>query len=319
MEANSFKKIGIGIAFALSACLIWGVIFVVPQFMPSFNAIEVSSGRYVLYGLLSSFLFLRLQFIKKRKYPFSIWKKAFLYSLIFAVGYYPCVVLGARFSSPAICALIMGIAPISIALYGNWKEKECTYKSLFFPSLLILIGLVLVNAPAFQSAIPSTYLIGLGSCIIALSAWSWYVVANARFLKRTPEMLSSEWATLNGICTFFWILLFLAATACFSSESIQIKKYIGLHPEAIAFLSGSAILGIVCSFIAFALWNRATLYLPVSLAGQLTVFETIFGLVYIYALEARMPPLFECIGIIFFLAAIVYGIRKASQITVRID
>lgn len=302
-----------GIAFALAACLIWGLIFIVPQFMEGFTSIEVAMGRYLFYGIVSFLLFLRMRLKGIGIYPLSIWKKSFLYSLIFAVGYYPCVVLGLRYSTPPICALIMGIGPITIALYGNWKEKDCSPKSLIFPSIFIFMGLLLINAPALkQTTAPSTYFIGLAACFCALITWSWYVVANARFLKDNKEVKSSDWATLNGVSTLLCVLVGLVVAACFSTEALQLNKYETLTPQLTKFLIGSSILGVICSWVGIFLWNRATLYLPVSLAGQLTIFETIFGLLFIYLLEQRLPPVLEWIGIALFLAAIAYGIRKFS-------
>ena len=136
-----------GIIFALGACLIWGLIFVVPEFMDGFSSIEVALGRYLVYGTLSSLIFLKLRSGGKCIYPFKIWIRAIIYSLFTSIGYYTFVVLGLRFATPAICALVLGLGPITIALYGNFTEKEIPYKSLIVPSILIVIGLIAINYP----------------------------------------------------------------------------------------------------------------------------------------------------------------------------
>ncbi len=295
-----------GICFVLAACLIWGLIFVVPQFMEGFNSIEIATARYFFYGLISLCLF----FKATPKYPLHVWKKSLLYSLIYAIGYYPCVILGLRYASPPICALIMGIGPITIALYG--KEKECSYRSLLIPSFLILLGLGFINGPALlTSETPSTYFLGLTTCFIALFTFSWYVVANARFLKSHREITSSGWSTLNGVTTLFWVILFVLGSALFFN--IEMGKYLAFTPQLGSFLLGAAVLGVICSWVGIFLWNKATLYLPVSFAGQLTIFETIFGLVFIYLLEQRLPTTLESTGIAFFLIAIGEGIRQSSK------
>jgi drug/metabolite transporter (DMT)-like permease len=76
---------------------------------------------------------------------------------------------------------------------------------------------------------------------------------------------------------------------------------------------GSAVLGVLCSWLGSFLWNRACLHLPVSLAGQLTIFETLFGISFVYIFEQRFPPTMEFLGICFLLTAILYGIRASSQ------
>lgn len=124
-----------GIVYALSACLIWGLIFIIPQFMSSYSSIEITLGRYLFYGGLSSLLLLKARLKGFCCYPRSVWIKA-LY-LSFLSGYYLWVVLAIRYASPEICALVLGTSPITIAFYGNWTQQEGNFKLLILPSLLI--------------------------------------------------------------------------------------------------------------------------------------------------------------------------------------
>jgi drug/metabolite transporter (DMT)-like permease len=298
-----------GIVFALAACFIWGLIFIVPLFMDGFSAIEVALGRFSFYGTVSVLILLKAQLQNSGRYPLSIWVKAAFFSLLTTIGYYTFLVLGLRYATPAICALILGISPITIAFYGNWKQRECSFKSLILPSVLIFIGLVIINTPhILESESPSTFALGLLFVLAALLIWSWFVVANSRFLKDHPEIKSSDWATLIGVASLGWALLFgLALTL--HGDFIQLDKYTTWNPALMKYLAGSAVLGLLCSWVGGYLWNRASLYLPVSLAGQLTIFETIFGLLYVCLLDKRIPPSFECIGIALLLIAIFYGIR----------
>src|SRR5690242_14302842 len=136
-----------GITYALVACLIWGLIFVVPGFMQGFHPFEIALGRYFFYGLISLPIFLGLTLRKKRSYPWKIWFTAFQFTLFSSFIYYTCTVFALQNATPAITALILGIAPITISIYGNWKQRECSFKSLIFPSVLIFIGLALINIP----------------------------------------------------------------------------------------------------------------------------------------------------------------------------
>lgn len=303
-----------GIVFALGACFIWGLIFVVPQFMSSFSSIEITLGRYLFYGTVSTLIFCKSKFQGRCRYPRSIWMKALTFSLISTIGYYSFVVLALRYSTPAICALILGISPITIAFYGNWKEKETTFRSLIIPSLLILFGLILINIPHFEtSASPTSYFLGLICSFLALIAWSWYVVANSRFLKQHPDVRSSDWSTLIGVATLFWVMVITLLLTLFFENQLHLEKYFTPTREVTHFLIGSAILGLLCSWLGAFLWNRASLHLPVSFAGQLTIFETIFGVIFVYTLQQQLPPLMEGIGILFLLIAIVYGIRQFAR------
>ncbi len=239
-----------GIVYALIACLIWGLIFVVPQFMDGFNSLEVALGRYFFYGIFSLLIFAKVKLNGKLNYPLSYWKKALVFSLIITIGYYPFVVLSLRYSSPAICALILGISPITIAFYGNWQLKECNYRTLFFPAILILSGMILINAPHFiHEVFPTSHFQGLVCALLALTTWTWYAVENAKILKNHPELASSDWSTMIGVTTLFWVGIFTFFYAFFFTEYLEIDKYLTLNTGWIKFIIGSAVLGFICSWV----------------------------------------------------------------------
>lgn len=299
-----------GIFFALGACLIWGLIFVIPQFMTGFSAIEVALGRYFLYGLVSSAIFLK----GRLNHPRSTWFKALYFSLIATIGYYTAVVLALRYSSPAVCALTLGLSPVTIAFYGNWREREISFKRLILPSLLILSGLTIINIPHLNAG-PSlfSYGVGLGFSFFALALWSWYAVANSRFLKENPKVSSSDWSTLIGVSTLLWVILLATLLALFFK--LETGKYFTYSKELRNFLIGSAVLGFLSSWVGAFLWNQASVRLPVSLAGQLTIFETIFGALFVYLISQSAPPMVEIVGIAILFAAIFYGIKSFGSLS----
>lgn len=282
--------------------------------MTGFTPIEIALGRYFVYGIVSSLIFLKAILQGTFRYPKPIWIKALYFSLFSTIGYYTCVVLALRYSSPAVCALILGVSPIAIAFYGNWRQKETSFRSLIIPSILILVGLVVINVPHLEtSASPSCYALGLLFSFFALSAWSWYVVANSRFLKHHPEVRSSDWSTLVGVVTLFWVAFFALILTVFFPNQMHLKKYFIINDELTRFFIGSAILGLLCSWVGTILWNKASLCLPVSLAGQLTIFETVFGVLFVYTLSQSVPSLMETMGIVILMSAVIYGISQFAK------
>lgn len=299
-----------GILYALIACFIWGQVFIVPGLIPAFSSIEIALGRYIVYGLLSLVIFLRLRLRGESRYTKEVWAKSLIYSLVITVGYYTCLVLAVRYLNPAICALILGTTPIIIAFYGNWKQKEISYRSLILPSTLIVIGLAIINVPHLQkSASPLSFLLGLFFALLALIGWCWYVVANARLLKSHPHIDAAHWNNIMGVSSLFWVVVF--ATIFYSQ--IQLDAYFTWNEDLKRYILGCSSLGVLCSWVATNLWNKASLELPVSLAGQLTIFETIFGALFFYTLQREWPPLMELLGIGLFLFAVLFGIRQSSK------
>lgn len=311
-----------GIAFALSACLIWSLIFIIPYLIEGFDAFEVVFGRHFIYGLLSCTLLLFYSRKTSLRYSSKIWKKAFLFAFMANILYYTSVVVGVRFASPALTALLLGISPITICLYGNWREKDCPFHKLFLPSAMILLGLFLINIPiVLQSKSETDYIenfIGIFAASIALVLWSWYVVANSRFLKNNTNIAPQAWSTLMGTATFIWVII-LGSIYEGIFNTTGWDKFTTMTPALWKFLGGSIILGVLCSWLGAYLWNSASALLPVSLAGLLTIFETLFGLVFFYLLEYRTPPILELFGIILLISAVVYGVNSFSVEIARCD
>lgn len=237
-----------------------------------------------------------------------------MFSLISTIVYYFSVVLALRYSTPAVCTLILGISPITIAFYGSWKEKNFCFKSLIPTSLLIILGIVIVNIPKFQlNESSSEYGLGLIFSVVALVAWSLYVVENSKFLKSNPQVSSNDWTTLIGVSTLGWVIFFGLISAFVFANAIEFDKYSYLNQSFIRFAIGCSVLGILCSWLGSYLWNQASFYLPVTLAGQLTIFETIFGVLFVYLLAGEMPLQLECIGIVILLGAVIYGIKVSNK------
>ncbi len=300
-----------GIVFALAACFVWGLTFVIPEFESSFTPIEIALGRYFMFGLLSLLIFSVSWRRGMLRYPFAIWKKALLFALASNIGCYTLLVLGVRYSSAEISALIVGIAPVTIAFYGNWKRKEGRFRELILPSMLIITGLLSINGfPFSEGGVVWTYALGMLCCCGTLVAWSWFVVVNATFVKEHPEVSASDWTTLMGVSTLIWVMVLTVAIALFFHSHINFEKYLYLNDALIGFIVGCVVLGLVCSGLGAWFWNRASYHLPVSLAGQLTVFQVIFGLLFAYSVDRRLPPLTESVGILLFLAAVCYDLRS---------
>lgn len=304
-------KTFLGIAAVLLACLCWGLIFVVPLFVQQFGSIEIALGRYLCYGLFSLLFLLLTRPKMLRNTSREIWIQAGSFALIMNFGYYISLILGLRYASPAIIALIIGVSPITIAIYGGYKEGEIKFKKLVKPSLLIFSGLICVNLYPLMfetsSFVLSEYLFGLFCGFFSLAVWTWYAVANVQFLQKYPQLDASNWTTILGVSTFFWALAGLFIRF-WLAEPEERMRFATMDDELQTYLICCLVLGVMCSWVGFYLWNVASAALPVSLAGQLTIFETIFGLVYVYLFEARWPTVLELAGIFLMLGGIVIGV-----------
>jgi drug/metabolite transporter (DMT)-like permease len=312
-----------GILFALGACFLWGAIFIVPTFLPEFSLMEVALGRYFAYGILSLALFL----IKSPKnfinrYSLRVWTKAATFALVSNIIYYIGVVIGLRFATPPITVLVIGMCPILAALYGNFQSKEVSWKTLFLPCLCMTAGIFLVNVTEIHARLGGSlreYLFGLLGAAVALVSWSWYAVKNAQFLKENPTLPRTEWATLIGVTSLVWVTVFSALFAFGPHPLISLGKFAHFTPEVGHFLLGISILGILCAWLGCFLWNHASTLLPMTLMGPFIIFETIFGLCFVFVVAARLPSVLESLGIILMLGGIIAAVlslrKKPEHVT----
>lgn len=305
-----FKQLN-AVLLVILACLLWGTIFIVPQFMKNFTPLEIALGRYFWFGAISLAIILYAKRSLLKKTNCKTYWTAFYYCLIMNFAYYCSLNTALRCCNPAVITLLIGISPITIALYGNWREGEGQGKRLIVPSILIFMGLILVNVEAiieeFQVDSVHEYFVGLCCGVLSLSIWTWYAVANARFLRKNPDIDSGDWTIIIGLATFFCASVGIFLHLHYS-EPVELEKFSLYNMDFWYFIAGCIMVALFCSWMAYSLWNYASRYVPISLMGQLAVFETIFGLCFVYLVDGGSPTTLEFWGMIIMLSGVILGI-----------
>lgn len=306
---------GSSILSIVFACLCWGLVFVLPSWIKGFGPIEISIGRFFVYGFVC-LLWLLLTKRHLMKESFFYWKKAAIYGFSSTLLCYTCMMFGMKYATPAMTTLIYAMSPMTIAFFGNFKKKEYSYKKFAVPSLLMFLGIIISNLGAFQGTKDSVllYIVGLLAAMGGLASWTWYAVDNSGFMEKNPQIKVNDWSVMMGSSTFFLVLALAGISLCFSSD---ISHMFRVESGAGRFLVGCIMLGTVSTSFAFYFWNQGAKKLPISLVGQLMMLEVIFGLLLLYLFEQRIPSLSEILGIVFMLSGVIIGSRllmgKQSQ------
>ncbi|MCC6274719.1 MAG: DMT family transporter [Leptospiraceae bacterium] len=298
----------LGVIYAILACAAWAVAYVTPVYLSFFSPVEIVFFRYAIYGIISSFFF-----VLNGKKIFHT-KKIFFTSVLFALSsnifYYILLVIGMRLAGEEIAIVIIGILPLTVTYFGNLSEKYIPVKKIAMPLFYILAGLLVVNVARTGILHSEINISVLGYlCLFgAVILWTWFGVANTNFLKTHRQISSMEWANATGATTLMTTLLFAIPFFLFSDQHRLDTLCATLKRESslIHFL----ILAIFPSFLAGILWNKASKALPISISGQLTILETVFGVTYIYIAKKEWPGGFELAGI----ALILFGIRSSLLI-----
>ena len=326
-----------GIALAVAANLFWGLAFLIPRILSCFTPVEITLGRYFFYGLISFILFLVLERKHSWIYDFKIWSTSFIFAFAANIGYYFFLVYGVRYADAEITSLIIGILPITVSIYGNFLEREYPFSKLLPSILMISIGIFIIHNLNFaghenpEQVFGNQYYLGLLSPFVSLIVWTWYCVANSSFLKKNPHILSSTWSTLIGVNTLIQSLTILVILMVTDNDIVMnFDKYLkfdsfnfdsfnfdgfdfdGFDHEIIIFLISSIILGVAVSWGGTLMWNKASTLLPISLAGQLIVIETISALSYVYIYDSHLPSFVEILGITMIIGGVILGIRNVQ-------
>ena len=295
----------IGVAAGNAAGLIRGLAFLVPVLLPGWSAIAVTTGRYLAYGLLSALLF-TMGGRTLRGLARQHWRPALAFAIAGNAGYYLLLVLGIDLIGAPITDIIIGCIPVVLALVANLTSHAYPWRKLALPMGLAAAGLLLATLPGSRgrpAAAAAGEVFGLLAAFGAVALWTWYGLANARFLSRHPEVPHVGWSTLVGLYTGAVTLISLPVT-------IAIHQIGSRGPHSIGWLiGGSIVLGVGVSWGATVLWNLASARLSTVLAGMLVNVETVAGYVYVYAARAQWPPLLQVLGFALLIVGVLIVVR----------
>ncbi|MDR0215682.1 MAG: DMT family transporter [Comamonas sp.] len=301
-----------GFGFALAACALWGAIFLVPVMLPEFSALQITFGRFVLYGVVALCVFLpqagrllpRLQAADVRH---LIWL-----ALTGNIVYFALVATSVQRIGMAVTSLIVGLVPITVPLLGRKTTGAIPLHRMLAPMALILAGIVLINAHAMTgepSAQAGRHLLGVVLAVLAVLSWSRYALDNTRYLAQS-RFNGTEWSTLWGlvvglISALLWALLWVLGPDS-HQPAIPAQRWQ-------LFWLLNLCIAIFSSWLGNWMWNAASQRLPITFVGQLLVFETLFALAYHFIYERRLPLPGELAPILLILAGIAWSLKRFQR------
>jgi drug/metabolite transporter (DMT)-like permease len=136
--------------------------------------------------------------------------------------------------------------------------------------------------------------------------WTWYALANARFLAARQDVSSAHWATVVGVATGAVTL----AVVPIAAVTGQLAAPATAHPGTGQLIAAVIILGVVVSWMGTWLWNQASSRLSPVLAGLLVNVETIAGFAYVYAAKLRWPPAGQLAGLVLLIIGVTLAVRR---------
>jgi drug/metabolite transporter (DMT)-like permease len=306
-----------GVLCGLLAGALWGMVFIVPVLLPAFSPLELALGRYITYGTIALGLMLpRLPGLVRRVTRADA-GALLRHALAGNIIYYMLLAYGVKLAGVAPTSLIIGVLPISVTLLGRNDHGAVPLARLIWPLLVVASGIACINVDAFRHADVAggsmvTTLAGMLCAAAALACWSWYTVDNTRYLKRHAHFSSAEWSALYGI-TSGLIALLLGAAAWAVQHSSASPADLTMAADSGrnwgVFWISNTLLALGASVIGNHLWNSASRRVPVTLSGQLILFETLFALLYGFVYAHRLPRGLELAAIGLLLAGVLWSVR----------
>ena len=290
--------------YGLAAGALWGIIFLPPLLLPAFPPLYLAAGRYLIYGLISCIMMLCCYRHVLRRVTRAELRTLFYISAFGSFVYYYCLAEAIRSAGVVFTSLIIGLSPVIPTLFDT-QQRPYSKVTLFAPLTLILLGIVCMQGPALLSGyLAPSDAYGIVYAFGALAAWCLSSICNTRFLRTTSRYTSHEWSLLTGVATGGVALLILPLLLL-APLPIQV-----LHTEDwLRFTAVAVIVAIVASILGNGLWNAASRRLPLSLGGQLIVFETVFAVLYGLLYMARWPRAEEVLAIVLILSGVLWSMH----------
>ena len=294
-----------GVLAGLGAGAFWGMAFVAPLMAPGFGSVDITVGRYLACAAFS-LLLIGWSFARGVG-QLPSWRQAGAalgLSVLGYTGYYLLLALAIQTAGATLPVLVIGTIPLWMMLLG--KPQHLRWAALWPGLALTAAGVALMMHASARGlgALPVGPAVWLGVAYAALATASWVLfgLLNARWLARHPEVPSTQWANWMGVAAGIGSLLIWALAGTDVSTLVA-------RPAFGTFVAVCVVTGIGAAWIASVLWNVASRRLSASLAGQLIVSETVFGLLYGFLWLAHWPAALQWLACALFVAGLLASIK----------
>lgn len=304
-----------GFLLAMVSMAFWGLAFVLPLFVTSFSSVEIAVGRFFVYGT-ASLVALVVYAMRGGTFPSrALWSRALLFSLTGFLLFYTLLVIGIKTLGGPMATMVMGLLPVCVSMYGNWRNQEFPLSLFLLPVAVIFTGLALIHGRDVLYSERQILEMGLGLSAVfgAVGCWCHYAVHNGRFLKANPQVRPELWSAFIGVFCLIGSLLLAFGYSWATQQPLKVFSVLTQRHELIAFFVVSLGLGLLASYLSTLFWNQASLLLPMSLLGQLVVFEILFGLFYVYLKEQTLPSPWEASGVALVLGGIILSFVRVRR------
>jgi drug/metabolite transporter (DMT)-like permease len=301
MHQNSGRSTLIGIVCGMGAGAVWGIVFLAPELVREFGPLHLTVGRYAAYGLISALLIAPRWTRLGPKITRREWVALAWLSLAGNTLYYVLLTSAVQTGGIVMTSLVIGFLPVAVTVIGS-RDHGAVPLSRLMPSLLLCAAGAICIGWQAQASPPSgstaAQIAGLLLAIGALVSWTSYAVWNRWWLSRLDSVSAQDWNLLTGIVTGAQALLLAPVALMLDAGPHQSAAWTQLAGVSIG-------VAVLASVVGNGLWNQMSRLLPLTLVGQMILFETLFALFYGFLWEQRLPTTIETAAFAFVVLSVV--------------
>ncbi|WP_298183034.1 DMT family transporter [uncultured Pseudomonas sp.] len=291
---------------------LWGAVIVAPALIPDVHPVVISCVRFLLYGLFATLIALPNARALISRLTRQDQRLLLELALTGNLVYFILLSAAVQHAGVATASLINGLIPVAVMLMGR-RFSHVSGRSMFISLALICTGILWINLPAVTAVIRGEgsmrQVMGAAYAGLGVLSWSWFALRNAHQLK-TGRFTAGEWSTLLGITTGFAALLMSALVVLVQPELLPTDLAL---ERLTLFMLTALFMAIGGSWVANTLWNASAQRLPVSIGGQLIVFESLCALLYSFLIAWALPSTGEVLGISLVLGGVFWTIRAERR------
>ena len=300
-DEAGISRTTLGIACGMGAGALWGLVFLAPELVRDFTPLQLAIGRYLAYGIISALLIAPRWRALVGTLAKPDWLALVWLSLAGNTLYYFLLSTAVQNAGIATTSLVIGFLPVAVTIIGS-RDRDAVPLTRLVPSLLLCAaGAVCIGWQALgrhATGDADREVIGFACAIGALVAWTAYAVGNTRALNRLDRVSVHEWNLLTGVVTGAQAVALLPVSAAVE----PIRHVAGAWMQ---FGAVSIAVAVAASILGNALWNRMSRLLPLTMVGQMILFETLFALLYGFLWERRLPVLLEVAAFVLVVASVL--------------
>lgn len=287
----------LGVACGMGAGALWGLVFLAPDLVRAFTPLQLAIGRYLAFGLISAALIGSRWRSLVAAVPARGWLSLAWLSLAGNTLYYVLLSTAVQTGGIAMTSLVLGFLPVPVTIIGSRDTGAVSLQKLVPSLLLCVAGAVCIGWQAIAAPAAGA-VTGLLFAVGALASWTAYAIGNTRSLGRFGHVSAQDWNLLTGVVTGLQATVLIPVTLLFEPLNHTPRAWLEYAGVSIA-------VALLASIGGNLLWNRMSRLLPLTLVGQMILFETLFGLLYAFVWERRLPTPLEAAAFVLVVASVL--------------